>query len=173
MLPADWAAWDRQALARDDDPALRTGKAESVQGAGVAPPAWAGSPPESGLVGLVETVAYGWPIRVLRVRGRLFVASDDYSAVTKKETDGLGSFENPWVARPAWGVAWNPIWKPAVVSAMLYGTVLWLLFTALLLVLSWRRVRNGKCIRCGYNLSGIPLQADGAAMCPECGCALV
>ncbi|MGQ0627830.1 MAG: hypothetical protein ACT4PL_06990 [Phycisphaerales bacterium] len=29
----------------------------------------------------------------------------------------------------------------------------------------------GKCLACGYDLSGTPAQADGCVICPECGAA--
>lgn len=155
MRPADWAEWDRQSPSPiSPHPAL---------------PYWAASPSEGSNVGLVETVAYGWPIRVMRVRGRLIVPADDHTAIIRKESDGLGAFENPWVARPAWGVAWVPIWPGLLLGGAMHGAALWLLLTGVFSVRVWRRVRFGRCIHCGYDLKNAGVPAPTAQRCPECG----
>lgn len=155
MRPEDWAEWDRQSRSpATPHPAL---------------PRWAVSPADGSDVGLVETVAYGWPLRVLRVRGRLIVADDDYTAVTRKEADGLGTFENPWVARPAWGVAWIPIWPALLLSGGMFGSALWVLLTGAISVRLWARARSGRCIHCGYDLKNTGANPAIAWRCPECG----
>lgn len=168
LLPSQWLDWGTQAIPIGSD-------FQRLNKVILTAPSWAAAPPEDGEVNVVETVAYGWPIRVLRVRGQLVVDPYDYTAVTKTETDGLGAFEHLWVAqpawvgRPAWGIAWYPIWSLAALSAILYGVILWIPVTTLVLARSWLKVRSGKCVRCGYNLTGSPLGPEGALACPECG----
>lgn len=155
MRPEDWTEWDKQSRTTPrPHPAL---------------PRWAESPADASQVRLVETVAYGWPLRVLRVRGRLIVTSDNSTAISRKETDGIGAFENPWVARPAWGVASIPIWTGLLTSGAMHGAILWLLVTGAALVRLWLRVHSGRCAHCGYTLLRTGALVAGATRCPECG----
>ncbi len=162
MRLEDWAEWDRQASVQNAD-------GYSSRTPNHLPPWWADSPVEGSNVGLVETVAYGWPIRVLRVRGRLIVPPDDYTTIIRKETAGLGAFENPWVARPAWGVAWVPIWSALLISGTVYGTSVWVLLWAASLARRWSRVRSERCVHCGYDLKSTGTNRGSTPRCPECG----
>ncbi len=135
----------------------------------VSAPSWAYLPSSEGVVIeiLVETVAYGWPFRVLRCRGALMGSPTAPSEITGTESTGLGCFENPWVDHPAWGVAWQPIWPSLLLSAALYGAALWIVVRVPVTIRVWRRKRRGACTNCGYSLAGDFSATDQA--CPECG----
>jgi hypothetical protein len=155
MSPSEWTELDKRsptALAKT--PTL---------------PSWAISPSEETDVGLIETIAYGWPIRVLRVQGRLIVAPEDFSAIIRKESDGLGDFDNPWAGRPAWGVAWIPIWPGLLLSGGLYGATVWILWSSTLNIHRKLQVRRGRCVHCGYDLKGTESTPSPVSICPECG----
>jgi len=59
---------------------------------------------------------------------------------------------------PVWGL-WLPLWIPFV-AFIAYPTVAFLRGPAR----RWRRRRAGRCIRCGYDLTG-----NESGVCPECG----
>jgi len=65
------------------------------------PPIWAGRLTGDPSEGVVESVAYGWPIRTVVCTGRLLVDPGDRQLVKATTSDGLGSFSNPFVAAPA------------------------------------------------------------------------
>ena len=126
------------------------------------PPLWAGFPPTSGEVVAVSTAAYGWPIRVLRVRGAVLADPMDTSAMTGQTSDGLGRFANPFVAEPAWGVAWIPIWWGLAANTLLVASPLWVVWTGSAWAVCLRRRSHGRCVSCGY-------PAGTAGVCSECG----
>jgi hypothetical protein len=50
-------------------------------------------------------------------------------------------------------------------NTVFYGALAWMVVRGPVLLQRWRRRRTGRCIRCGYNLAGLP----PATPCPECG----
>jgi hypothetical protein len=126
------------------------------------PPAWAGFPPTSGEIVTVYTAAYGWPIRILRVRGGILADPEDTSAMTGQISDGLGRFANPFVAEPAWGVAWTPIWWGLAASTLVVAGPLWVVWTGSAWAVRLQRRSRGRCGSCGY-------PAGIADVCSECG----
>jgi hypothetical protein len=130
------------------------------------PPSWVSVPDARAGEGYVETAAYGWPLRVVRCRGAFLSVAGDSSSFKRGASDGLGNFDNPWVASPAWGIAWKPIWPNLLASAALYGTVMWMSVAMVGAVRRVLRRQRGSCAACGYDLRGL-----GAGMCPECGAA--
>lgn len=156
LAPHEWAEWGvARYPALDDRPDVEN------------PPGWAVAPPEAGSVVMVETVAYGWPARALRVRGQLHAAPNDSTSVTATESDGAfaGRFPNPFVARPAWGMAWIPLLKGSLINALVFGVPCWLAWTAAARLRSAARRRRGLCVTCGYRREALPENAP----CPECG----
>ena len=119
------------------------------------PPHWAILPPAKGPEVLVETAAYCWSCRVLRCCGAIHAWPDRRSAMTRAATDGLGIFHNPWVAQPACGIAWRPIWHSFLLSASLYATVIWVVLRSLKTVRAWRRRRRGRCPNCNFIPAGV------------------
>lgn len=131
------------------------------------PPAWATFPPAEGEVVAITTAAYGWPVRVLRVRGQILADPVNTWAMKSKATDGLGTFPNPHVAEPAWGVAWKPIWPGLALNVLALALPAWLLWSALAAALAaararWRRA-HARCPHCGYDAHA------AITTCPECG----
>jgi|GEM_PF-1690843 len=131
-------------------------------------PSWASRPPGEGELVLIETAAYGWPLRVLKNHGRVFADPADTLAITRMDTDGLGTFKNPWVAHPAWGIAWIPIWPALLASSAAYGVMWFSLFCGGALWRSRRRRKQGRCTGCGYDLAGVPDSSPHLVRCPEC-----
>ena len=129
------------------------------------PPMWAGRLTGDPSEGVVESVAYGWPIRTVVCTGRLRVDPSDRQLMKATTSDGLGSFSNPFVAAPAWGIAWRPIWLNLMGSGALFGSALLaVMLVARALVRAFRN-RRGRCVMCGYKL----VAAGQGARCPECG----
>lgn len=128
----------------------------------VQPPSWAGFPPIDGNVVAVSTAAYGWPIRVLRVRGAILADPVDTSAMTGSTSDGLGQFANPFVAEPAWGLAWIPIWWGLLANTVVVASPLWIAWAGLARAIHVKRRSRGLCGSCGYPMGT-------ADICPECG----
>jgi hypothetical protein len=129
------------------------------------PPMWAGRLTGDPSEGVVESVAYGWPVRTVVCTGRLLVDPGDRQLVKATTSDGLGSFSNPFVAAPAWGIAWRPIWLPLIGSGTLFGSALLAMMLGARSLVYAFRVRRGRCLRCGYQLAS----AGPGACCPECG----
>lgn len=68
------------------------------------------------------------------------------------------------------GLPLYPLWLGFAGNALCYGTAAWGVWNVLrapLVLRRWMRRRAGRCIKCAYDLSGLP---NGAA-CPECGAA--
>jgi hypothetical protein len=62
----------------------------------------------------------------------------------------------------------RPIWPGLLIDSLLFGTLAGLIFTSLAwprrLIRETSRMRNGFCLKCGYDL-----RFDFVAGCPECG----
>jgi hypothetical protein len=58
-----------------------------------------------------------------------------------------------------------PIWSGLVIDTLFYGTIAWGLLFLPGTLRRWRRRRGGRCVKCGYDLKGLP----AGAACPECG----
>lgn len=99
-----------------------------------------------------DDATFGWPFRVLAVRG-----------VYKR----IGIELQPLTGSNA--ADWRIVWLPAMLSVLLYGGptagLTYTLFFMPRQIRRWNRRRRGCCLACGYNLAGI---AAGSG-CPECG----
>lgn len=70
------------------------------------------------------------------------------------------------VGRPDYSISIWPIILAAIASA---GTALYLDIAAARR--ARRRAREGRCVKCDYDLTGLPAESGGRAVCPECGTA--
>lgn len=59
----------------------------------------------------------------------------------------------------------SPLWPNFAVSAIGYGFPVWLIVTAVGWTRKRARMRRNECIRCRYDLRGLP----SGRLCPECG----
>ena len=58
-----------------------------------------------------------------------------------------------------------PIWSGLAFNTLFYGTIAWGLLFLPGTLRRWRRVRAGRCLKCGYDLKDLAARAA----CPECG----
>jgi hypothetical protein len=58
----------------------------------------------------------------------------------------------------------RPIWPGFAINTVFYAAVLWVLFAAPFALRKWRRIKRGRCPKCGYDLRGSETRT-----CPECG----
>ena len=58
-----------------------------------------------------------------------------------------------------------PVWTGLAVDTLVFAGGWWVALTGWTRIRAWRRVRNGLCCVCAYDLRG---QASGT-VCPECG----
>ncbi len=110
----------------------------------------------------VEERIVGWPF--LSMHGRYWITP----GVKKIQSDSLWHTGLPMPAPdgPPLLLPLRPIWPGFAVNTVFYAAILWLLFTALVKVRHWRRMKRGHCIKCNYDLRGGPALDSG---CPECG----
>jgi hypothetical protein len=109
-------------------------------------------------------IARGWPLRTLM--------SVDAIWSDEGETQ---EFEELWygirlqahdATQAEITVPLRPIWPGFAINTIFYATVLWVIFAIPGIVKRLRRRRTGKCIHCGYDLRGQPVEST---KCPECG----
>jgi hypothetical protein len=105
----------------------------------------------------------GWPLRALayRFHGR------GHGATTTGDVAG-GIALQPW-ATGAWydprALPLMPIWPGLIVDTLAFASLSALVLDAAPALRRARRMRQGRCITCGYDLAGT---ASGGR-CPECG----
>jgi hypothetical protein len=161
LSDAEWKEWGWYTYRTPQDLELYFGYAGKLK---TRPPLWASAPRAGKHEGVIETIGYGWPLRVMRCRGVLFAKDDDPALLARSWTDGFSKSQSQHVASPAWGIASKPIWWNLLLSAAVYGCVFWLLAGGLAAIRGVIRRGRGRCGGCGYDLRGI-----GGAVCPECG----
>ncbi len=67
-----------------------------------------------------------------------------------------------------------PLWPGFALNTIFYAALAWGLWQLPLAIRRRRRRRKGLCVRCGYDLKGIPIDGGegalgGVRVCPECG----
>ncbi|HMN40084.1 MAG TPA: hypothetical protein PKE29_04510 [Phycisphaerales bacterium] len=60
-----------------------------------------------------------------------------------------------------------PAWPGFAVDAIAFGMLAWLVVRGPSMTRRWLRRRSGRCLKCGYELTGLAPEAP----CPECGTA--
>lgn len=125
-----------------------------------APPDWAA--PVAALDERVstETVAYGWPMRVVRCTTKTTRSGTRSPTTAFSESDGIGE---------SGLIAWKPIWPRLLLSSVIYGVPLWIMWTLLAAARARRHRRRDRCVGCGYDLSGAVAVEGRGVVCPECG----
>jgi len=101
-----------------------------------------------GLIAAVQVLA-GWPTLCLR----------------HDETITRLDLPIPYLPLPLTEkvLPYRPIWPGFAINTIFYATILWLPFAPFQLR-RYVRVKRGRCIKCGYDLSHVEHKA-----CPECG----
>lgn len=62
-------------------------------------------------------------------------------------------------------VPYLPIWRGVILNSVFFGACWWGLFASIGGARRALRRRRGRCVRCGYDRTGLPQ----GAVCPECG----
>lgn len=110
--------------------------------------------------------ARGWPLPalwceyaflhdtepMLGVRGGISVRGID-------SPKGIRTYGGAPVAIPL-----RPIWSGLAINALFFAVLWWAVLLGPGAVRRWLRARRSACVRCGYDLRGLP-----EAGCPECG----
>jgi hypothetical protein len=108
----------------------------------------------------LEERAEGWPFRCVRgERHTLRVRAPDAPFGWRALTTRLGYVELP---NDIW-IPWRPIWGGLVLDLLVLAAPIALLQWAVGRRVASHRQRRGRCVECGYDLSGVP------GSCPECG----
>lgn len=67
--------------------------------------------------------------------------------------------------RREWAFAYRPLWSGLALNTLAYGLCWWCAIVGVHRAKHLVRSLRGRCVSCGYDLSGLPLGAP----CPECG----
>jgi hypothetical protein len=130
-------------------------------------PSWAWDrsqvPDEGLMISAIESIAAGWPKRCFVMRGYEWRTPNGEYGIARH---GAFQYSRPNLATSLMDgcVPTHMIWKGAVLNMLFWCGVA--------VIFSWggnwtRRVlrgRNGRCVACGYDMSGLRGQP-----CPECG----
>ena len=158
-VPADWAAAQKQTMSRSWCLTLLMTIAHARR--------HAQNPPRGTVLGWGMTVFQtGWPYRTLESKhvqvnvtgGR--VPLDFKPAVTlPANLHFLRVDEARYRTLPL-----RPIWPGFLINTLFYATILWLLAFGPFAARRFIRNKQGRCIKCGYDLRG-----SSGGGCPECG----
>ena len=101
----------------------------------------------------------GWP--TLSLTGEALLDSDPWLRLASRGlwTVGLGPDSREQIHLPV-----SPIFLGFLINTLFYGVILWLLWSAPFATRRRIRKRRGRCVKCGYDLTGA-----GHVVCPECG----
>ena len=100
----------------------------------------------------------GWPLRAMKVQ--CFHAISNTRADVF--ADGLKMPRRLAAGRPVPYFPMTPLWPGFAVDTAFYVGLAFVVWSAPGFVRRRVRRRRGRCVRCGYDLKGLPL-------CPECG----
>ncbi len=122
------------------------------------------------LMQLDSVVAFGWPWRLAN-----FTATHGFApngTETKTIRGGIGIWHPhnaEFKTSRGYGVTlpYRPIWPGLLANTAIFAAPWALLFIGIPLLRRVTRRRRGRCVRCGYDLRGMP----SGAPCPECGLA--
>jgi hypothetical protein len=95
----------------------------------------------------MQVDVYGWPAGALVRRTYSWPQRDPEWVTSAKEDTG-------YILDPA----------RLALEAAFYSALLWLVLCGPGVLRWWRRRRRGRCVQCGYNLTG-----NISGRCPECG----
>jgi hypothetical protein len=116
----------------------------------------------------------GWPLHSvaggIEWDGRVGEATGDLDSAGQY----VGAIKVPEWARPRGPgnrnlidfIPYWPLWPGFYANTIFFAVILWLLWTTPFAVRKWRRIKRGRCAKCGYDLRGTP---PDHAVCPECG----
>lgn len=113
----------------------------------------------------------GWPLATLR--GRLTPETLGASHERVQCREGMLRFRygvsRVWATPRLW-VSGHlfpliPVWPGVAVNTLVYAGVWGVVLIAVLRLRAWRRKKQSRCGRCGYELRGL----EEGAVCPECG----
>jgi hypothetical protein len=105
---------------------------------------------------------YGLPMRSLHCWGLLFVSQASTEQTERQSIVLPSPLPRAWNKNGFFPIL--PVWPGFVVNTAFYAGVAWSLRWGLLAVRRrWLR-HTGRCMQCGYNLSGVVSE-----VCPECG----
>lgn len=103
----------------------------------------------------------GFPMLCMTGRYEISLTSDEvnyFTLIDPSSNLSKGSL------RPRWLIPLRPVWPGFIVNTVIYAVLLWLLTLAPFTARRMIRHKQGRCIKCGYDLRGT--EHD---VCPECG----
>ena len=109
----------------------------------------------------------GWPLHCLRGG---FTTHDYITSLTVRNNHGIipvwrpSEYLSSYGGTSLVGLPLIPDWPAFLGSVLLYGALSFAGVTAWRSARGWRRRRRGRCVGCGYNLTG-----NVSGTCPECG----
>ncbi len=137
-------------------------------------PVWASDlmllePPE-GVLGNAAVEGSGWPAVAMRtrydegpgqLRGQSIRQVTEGILLTPTAEVRLGDMLYSAKALPL-----RPLWSGFAINTAFYAAILWLLGFGPFAVRRYLRNKQGRCVKCGYDLRG---SSGGGGGCPECG----
>lgn len=112
---------------------------------------------------------FGWPMRCLSIvygydlKGMRWIVAVDGAAI---ELSGQATGLSGTIQR---ALPLLPYWPGLLINSALWAAVVFTVLWGWTVLRHRRRVRNGWCTACGYDLRAQRGQTDGDGRCPECG----
>lgn len=105
-----------------------------------------------------RVAAYGWP------RPVLYWIWDWRNESVSGGLDTTNRVGTKGVSEASTAIPWRVMWRGLAVDSLAFGALIGVPITMFVEIRRWRRGRRGRCLGCGYDLSG-----TAGGVCPECG----
>ena len=113
--------------------------------------------------------ARGWPLRsMMAMQTSVVDTRYGFSVPLKRHWQiRLRGEQDPVQGGARW-LPLRPIWPGFAANTLIYAALMWLLLAVPFRLRKLRRKRQGRCIKCGYDLRGHSSDSQ-SPVCPECG----